>query len=170
MKKLLLLKSIIDLFWFFLSIAIICCTLFTPYVLFSGEHFDLHMKINGENLKIIDIPSKIMVVVLLTSTYTFAYGIFLMRKLLNAFSNRQIFTEIPIALLNKIGKCFLITSLLTSIPSFIYNATINNNLELDFGGGFESFLFTAGLGLFFMVLSEVFQMGKTIKEENDLTV
>jgi len=56
------------------------------------------------------------------------------------------------------------------IPLFAYKLIQKNNSTIDFGGGFDSFLFTACLALFFMILSEVFKISKTIKEENDLTI
>lgn len=170
MKKLHLLKTFIDIFWFISLIIVAGLIIITPIIFFSSEPFDIHIKINGEKITVLDIPSKIMIIILLAAAICFVYGIYLLRKLLDLFSKRQIFEELPISLLNKIGKCFLLASVLTSIPTFFYNAVFRNNISLDFGGSFESFLFTASLGLFFMVLSEVFQMGKTIKEENDLTV
>lgn len=170
MKKLHLLKTFIDIFWFFSIIAIVGITIVTPFMLFSSEPFDLPVKVNGERITVIDIPSKILVVFLSVASYFFVYGIHLLRKLLDLFSKRQIFEELSITLLNKIGKCFVLASFITSIPAFFYNVIFKNNISVDFGGGFESFFFTASLGLFFMVLSEVFRMGKTIKEENELTV
>jgi len=170
MRKLHFLKTLLDLFWFFLICALIGLTITVPIMVFSSEPFDLPVKINGQTLTIVDLPSKIMMCILLVSSWSFGYGVYLLRQLLSNFSKRKIFEATSIALLNKIGKCFLITSLLTSIPAFFYKVFVKNSLEVDFGGGFESFLFTASLGLFFMVLSEVFTVGKSIKEENELTV
>ena len=93
-----------------------------------------------------------------------------MIKLLVHFSKRQIFEDAPITLLDTIGKYFVLASLLTGVPAFIYNITVKNETKISFGGAFDSFLFTASLGLFFMVLSEVFKIAKNMKEENDLTV
>lgn len=170
MKKLHLLKTFIDIFWFFSLIAITGLTIVMPYMLFNSEPFDIPVKINGEKFAVVDLPSKIIAVSLFTASCFFVYGIHLLRKLLDLFSKRLIFEELSITLLNKIGKYFLLASLLTSIPAFFHNVIFKNNVSVDFGGGFESFFFTASLGLFFMVLSEVFQMGKAIKEENELTV
>lgn len=170
MKKLHLLKSLLDLFLFFLIIASIGMLVFIPIVFFSSEPIDIPVKINGTAITIIDLPSKIMIIVLEIAAIAFTYGVYLLRTLLTLFSKKIIFEEMPIALLEKIGKCFLISSLATGIPLALYNIFIRENVGIDFGGGFDSFLFTASLGLFFMVLSEVFKMAKSIKEENELTV
>jgi hypothetical protein len=43
-----------------------------------------------------------------------------------------------------------------------------NNVSIQIGIG--PFLYLMALGLFFKVLSEVFLIGKRIKEENELTI
>ena len=170
MKKLYLLKSLLDLFWVFMIITMIASIIFVPIIIFSTEPFDIPVRLNGEKVTIVDIPSKILLLFVFAAFCSFFYSIYLLRELLTLFSKKQIFEERTILLLNRIGKCFLLTSALTEIPSLIHNLIISDVTEINFGGGFDSFLFTASLGLFFMVLSEVFRMGKTIKEENELTV
>lgn len=170
MKKLQFLKTLIDVFWFFLICALVGMTIVFPILIFSSEPLDLPIKINGEILNIVDIPSKVMLIFILIAAWSFGFGIYFLRKLLNNFTKRKIFETTSIELLDKIGKCFLVASLLTGIPAFIYKVIVESHIGLEFGGGFESSLFTASLGLFFMVLSEVFTIGKAMKEDSDLTV
>lgn len=172
MKKLQILKTVLDLFWFFSIIAIVGMLLFIPFMFINKEILiDVPIKINGERIKIIDLTTKIILTFFVFAYCFFVYGIFLLRKILKLFSKRIIFDNVVIQLLNKIGISFLIASLFSSIPLFIYNLTHKNNYpDVEFGGGFSSFLFTASLGLFFMVLSEVFSVAKNMKEENELTI
>ena len=87
-----------------------------------------------------------------------------------SFQKRIIFSDVVIVSLDKVGKCFLLSSILTACALLVYNFTHTSNVSIEFGGGFSSFLFTASLGLFFMVLSEVFKISKTMKDESDFTV
>ena len=145
--------------------------IFIPFMLLSNKVIDIPLKINGELIKIDSIAIKLILVVVAISYFIFAYGIFLFRKVLSLFQKKIIFDEVVILLLDKVGKCFLVASILTSTSLIIYNIFHKNkDFSLEFGGGFSSFLFSASLGLFFMVLSEVFKISKTIKDENELTI
>lgn len=170
MKKLQFLKTLVDLFWFFSIIAIITMTLFIPYMFFSKEVIDIPIDINGVKVLINDLSTKFLLSVAIISYFLFAYGIFLFRKVLMLFQKRIIFSDEVIILLDKVGKSFLLSSILTTCAFLVYNFNHTSNVSIEFGGGFSSFLFTASLGLFFMVLSEVFKISKTMKDESDLTV
>jgi hypothetical protein len=63
-----------------------------------------------------------------------------------------------------------LASLFTGLPLLFYKIIHEGNIEIEFGGGFSSFLFTSSLGLFFMVLSDVFKIAKTMTDDNELTV
>ena len=170
MKKLQILKTLVDLFWFFSIIAIITMTLFIPYMFFSKEVIDIPIEINGEKVLVNDLSTKFLLLVAVISYFLFAYGIFLFRKVLLLFQKRIIFSDEIIILLDKVGKSFLLSSILTVCALLFYKLTHKLDVSIEFGGGFSSFLFTASLGLFFMVLSEVFKISKTMKEENELTI
>ena len=170
MKKLQFLKALVDLFWFFSIIAIIAMTLFVPYMFFSKEVIDIPIVINGQKILVNDLSTKFLLLVAVIAYFLFAYGIFLFRKVLMAFQKRTIFSDEVIVTLDKLGKSFLLSSILTACALLVYNFNQTSNVAIEFGGGFSSFLFTASLGLFFMVLSEVFKISKTMEEESDLTV
>lgn len=52
----------------------------------------------------------------------------------------------------------------------IYNTFHDSKVESLFETNFDTALLEISLGLFFMVLSEVFKIAKNLKEENDLTL
>lgn len=170
MRKLQILKTLVDLFWFFSIIAIIALIFFIPFMFFSKEVIDVPIKVNGEIILIDSITTKLLLTVVIISYFLFAYGIFLFRKVLSLFQKRIIFSDEVIILLNKVGKSFLLSSILTACTLLVYKLTHKSDVSIEFGGGFSSFLFTASLGLFFTVLSEVFKISKTMKDESDLTV
>ena len=170
MKKINILKTLLDFIWFFSIIGIIGITFFIPFMFFSDDTIAIPIKINGEKILVFNLTTKIILTLGVIAYCFFVYGIYQLRKVLALFSKRIIFDEKIILLLHQIGVNFTLASLFTGIPTFFYNLMTKVNVGLEFGSGFSSFLFTASLGLFFMVLSEVFKIAKTMKEENELTV
>jgi Protein of unknown function (DUF2975) len=170
MRKLQILKALLNLFWFFSMLAIVLMLVFIPFMFFKDAILkDIPIKINGEKLLIVDFTTKIILVFEIFAFAIFAFGIYKLRKLLNLFQKKIIFEFENIQLLNQIGICFLATSVFSGIPMIAYQIKYKN-INFEIGGSFNSFLFSASLGLFFMVLSEVFKLAKKSKEENELTI
>ena len=170
MKKLHLLKTLVDLLWFFSIIVVIALGIFLPILFFSDKPLDIPLKVNDTEI-IMNLSAKFLISGFIIAYFCFLYGLFLFRKVLVHFSKREIFSTSVIKLLDKIGKFFLLASVFATLTEFASQLYFENEVELGFEGGFfDSFLFTASLGLFFMVLSEVFAIGKNIKEENELTI
>lgn len=170
MKKLHLLKTLVDLFWFFAILASLALIIFVPLFLFDDEIYDLPMKINGEKLIVMDLTTKLILLGYVFAYGFFMYAIFLFRKVLNHFSKREIFNENVILLFDKIGKLLLASTIISFVVYVAYQSYVENKVNFGIEVGTDSFLLAASLGLFFMVLSEVFAIGKNIKEENELTI
>lgn len=171
MRKLNILKTLIDLFWFFSLLASVAMIIFIPYCIFhKGSIADLHLKINGEPIVDYGFATQFMLTLIVIAYGFFVHGIYQLRKLLRLFEKRIIFEQATIVLLYQIGRSFTISSLVGGIGLFVYNSFNHGGGDIDFTSGFSSFLFTLSLGLFFMVLSEVFTIAKNMKEENELTV
>jgi hypothetical protein len=170
MKKLQFLKTLLHFIWFFSIIGIIGMAIFIPFQFFSNDPFDIPIKINGKILLAVDLTTKIILTFMVIAYCFFVYGIYHLKKVLDLFSKRIIFDESIILLLHQIGLNFILASLFTGLPLLFYKIIHEGNIGIEFGGGFSSFLFTSSLGLFFMVLSDVFKVAKTMKEENELTV
>ena len=170
MKKLQILKALVDLFWFFSIITIIALIFFIPFMFFTNDLIDVPIKINGQKIVIDSITKKLFLTVIIISYFLFIYGLFLFRKVLALFQKRIVFSDDVILLLDRVGKCFLLSSIISSGSLLLYSISHKPDMSIEFGGGFSSFLFTASLGLFFMVLSEVFKISKTMKDESDFTV
>jgi EamA domain-containing membrane protein RarD len=87
------------------------------------------------------------------------------------FQKRDIFNPDVIKHFNLIGKLIISSSLLSNLSLFIYNMVNQDHIELSLGfGSYDSFLISISLGLFFMVISEIFKIAASLKEENELTV
>ena len=170
MKKLNILKTILDFFWWSALLFLTGLILFLPFYLFNSE-MNIAVKIKGQEISSQTIFSKLIVFVNVIGSLLFLYSIYLLRKVVVLFQKREVFNDEVIRLFNLIGKLIVISSIIGSFSIFLYNTIEKNHLglSLDFGS-YDSFLISVSLGLFFMVISEVFKVAKTMKEENDLTV
>ena len=170
MRKLNILKTVLDLFWFFTLISIAGMLIFIPFYLFSSD-IDIPIKIKGKEILADTILAKIVVFVNIISGLLFFYSIYLLRKLVGLFQKTKIFNDEVIRLFNLIGKLVIASSIISTTSLFIYNAVERNHLglSLDFGS-YDSFLISISLGLFFMVISEIFKIAKNMKEDSDLMI
>ena len=169
MNRLYTLKTLIDLFFFFAAFAMIAAVFIVPMVWFTD--FDLPMKVRGQEISTMDTAAKILITFAAAGAICFVYAIYFLRDTINFFIERKIFHPKVIVNLYRIGVYIIVSSLLTNLPLFFYNVIKRENLNIEFGAsGFDSLILSVSLGLFFIVLSEVFKMGLQMKEENELTV
>lgn len=167
MKKLNFLKAIVDFVWIMALISIPFLVFFIGYLLVSKETFDIPIKMNGIEITVLDLNAKLALFFAATFYIVIIYSLFLFRKLLRLFQLKIIFDKTTIFYLNRIGRLFIISGLLSGIPAFFFKLA-EREIKIEIGS--DSLLYLISLGLFFMVLSEVFKIAKTMKEENELTV
>lgn len=98
------------------------------------------------------------------------FALFLFRKTLALFGKKKFFDVGVITNLDQIGKAIIAGCLLFYIPGYLYENLREVLITSHQSDGIIGMLFGFALGLFFMVLSEVFLIAKAQKEENDLTV
>ncbi|RWX00219.1 DUF2975 domain-containing protein [Flavobacterium cerinum] len=165
MKRLPILKTLIDII-FYLSVIPLIFGL--PFIFLLGIMPDkIPLTLNNEVLSITGAERILFLLLILVGYALHVYALYLFRKVLQLFSRRIIFDDRIIKNFDQMGKAIL-TGTFIIIAPLIFYSLIKKPIEIKLG--FSSILCTLGLGLFFMVLSEVFQMAKKIKEENDLTV
>jgi EamA domain-containing membrane protein RarD len=170
MKKLQILKAILDFFWFFSLIGGIGILLFTAFYLFNSA-IDIPVIIKGQEMVPNNLLSKLIIFVNAFTGLLFLFSIYLLRKVVDHFQKRDIFNPDVIKHFNLIGKLIISSSLLSNLSLFIYNMVNQDHIELSLGfGSYDSFLISISLGLFFMVISEIFKIAASLKEENELTV
>ena len=169
MRKLQILKALLDLFWFVSIIGLIGLIIFLPFLLFDGD--DITVKIKGQEIISNDIFSKIIIIASAIGGLLFIYSIYLLRIVISYFHQRDIFNIEVIRNFNLIGKLIIFSSLISNSALFIFNMVKRNNIGLSLDiGSYDSFILSICLGLFFMVISEVFKIAKNMKEENELTI
>lgn len=166
MKKLNFLKALIDFAWIMMCLALPLIFIFAGIIFFSNETFDIPVKISGSELKVIDFKSKIVLLVLLFSAALLFYGLYLFKKLLRLFQQKIIFDFRVVTIVKRIGYVVCAFSLLSGISNFIIEFW---ERKFTVSLGFNSYVLLFALGLFFLVLSEVFVIANKLKEENDLT-
>jgi len=167
MRKLNILKAIVDVIWFFAIPTAFSLIILIPFIIL--EKFDfMTFQLQGVPMKAIDIPSKIVVIGGFLSYLVLIYCIYLFRKILRYFKRLNIFDEFVLMSFNKMGNLLVISAFLTGVPSFLYR--ISHKGEITISIGFSPFFMLLCLGLFSIVLSEIFKISKNMKEENELTI
>lgn len=167
MRRLNFLKAIIDFTWIMSMITVPVVIFFIGILIFNREQIDFPFQINGNEINVIALKDKIIAVLLLCSYLFLLYGLFLFKKILFAFQRRKVFHEENCLNFNKIGITLIIAALISGIPMFI-NTIYEGEIKLELG--LNGFILMIALGLFFMILSELFQIAKKQKEENELTI
>ena len=102
MRKLNILKSILDLFWLFSLIALVATIAFLPFYLFSSD-MDIAIKIRGQEIPNQNAFTKVVVFINVISGLVFLYSIYLLRKVVGLFQKREIFKIEIVRLFNLIG-------------------------------------------------------------------
>ena len=167
MRKLYLLKAIIDFVWIVAIISVPFLLIFIGYLLISNEPFDVPITMNGIKITVLDLNAKIALFFATLSYLLLFYGLYLIKNLLKLFQLKIIFDNKIIFYFNRIGNLFILSGFASGIPAFFYKVA-QGEIKIEIGA--NPFLYLISLGLFFTVLAEVFKMGKQLKEENELTI
>lgn len=168
MRKLIILKSLVDFIWF------VTCLPLIPLSLF----FSVYMFFNADALKLFNVLEqgviitpwylKVVALFIVLLLYVFIYSFYLFRKTLRYFQQVIPFDNFVITSFKKIGNMLIISGTLSAVFSFLFHLLVKSELHIDIG--LSSFLLVICLGLFFLVLSETFKVAKIAKEENQLTI
>lgn len=167
MKKLNILKTIVDYLW---MISISCYPLIVLYMIFvilTNKKIDIPLKINGQQLELTDIWNKLAFLMLIIGFGLLLFALFKFRRLLQLFKYAKIFEFEVSILFKEIGILIICYSFIDLLAELILKLS-ENTIEVNFG--FSSFLSFLSLGLFLLVLSEVFSIGLNMKVQNELTI
>ena len=167
MRKIYILKAIVDIIWIFSIPVIPLIIVFIPYLFITDDFSGLNLVVNGIDLEILDTLSKLFVAISLLSYLAFIYCIYRFRKLLRYFLSKKIFDNQVIKGFNVIGNLLVTFGLIMIAISFL-SKVINKNIEFEIG--VNSNLLIIGLGLFFLVLCETFSASKEFKKDSELTI
>ncbi|WKW47514.1 DUF2975 domain-containing protein [Myroides sp. JBRI-B21084] len=169
MKTLHLLDLIITILFFTLLIGgIFGCLLFIFFIL----GFDVGTSVASFSTKN-KLPIIILLLTVITYYASYVYSIFLFKQNIASFIQLKIFTNTVIKNFKVIGFIYLFGYLISMLSKFnpFYFNDLKEFIETNKSENVLNTLFTAPLngliiGLFFLVLSKVFHIAKTQKEEN----
>lgn len=167
MSKLPLLKTLTSILFALSMIVLFFAVPFIVLWLFMPER--VPFKLNGEPMTTVTAELVIVLISLVIGLAFFAYALYLFKTNLALFEKKKLFNDTVIKNFAQIGKAILLGYLFCAVPKVLYKIVVKNASEIDIDFIIDS-LFVIGMGLFFIVLSEVFQIAKNSKEENGLTV
>jgi hypothetical protein len=167
MKKLQILKAIIDFLWI-ISMPAILMIIGLVIVLFFSDLGDLNLKINSVNFNSNDIVSKTLLAISALNYLLIITALYFFRKALHMFLRVKIFDDIVIKSFHKIGNLLAISGIISLTIALFQRTYFEQKVSLELG--LNQHVIIICLGLFFMVLSEIFKIAKNTKQENDLTI
>lgn len=168
MKRLQFLKALVHIAFILSFIGLIFMV--PTLIIIAFMPGQIPFTINGEKADSLTAEYYILLVLMIIGYAFFVYALHLFRKVLDLFSKRKIFHDDVIKHFDQIGKAVLIGYLISAVPAYLYNLIVEGDLDFTLSFSFNTSLLILGLSLFCMVLSEVFLIAKTMKEENDLTI
>ena len=168
MRKLNILKAIVDFIWIVSMPIIPIIILLVPALFFYDNLSDLNIKINGIELISNDVFAKILMSISVILYLLIIYCIYLFKKVLLFFTRTKIFDQVVIKSFSKIGNILTLTGIMYVVISFISKAYFEQKLTIELS--LNPNLILICMGLFFIILSEIFKIAKNAKQENDLTI
>lgn len=173
MKTLQKLKISWDILLSIYTMYAIISTALLLVALFFNDLPNINALFGANELLSIDNFVRIIVVLMAVGNVMYIMALFKLKKLIDLFMKNDFFSSAAILLLKQLGYYLSYSTLLIYIPSFLYNTFINvGNASGVFAQslGKTAFLFFTLLGVFFLILSAVFEEAKSLKEENDLMI
>ncbi len=167
MKKLNLLKTIVDFIWIMSLVFFPLIIVLSIMILMDKEVFDIPITFATGTVDLSNSFGKMALVINVINFGLLLYALYFFRKLLSRFMKRIVFEDEICFLLNKIGSIVIMASIVQLLSDYITKLS-NHKFGIEFGYG--PFLYLLALGLFFKVLSEVFKIAKNMKEDNELTI
>ena len=167
MKKINILKAIVDLLWIF-SMPVVLIIIGVSFTTFFVDLSDLNIELNTINMNQNDLFSKILFVISSLNYLLLIVALYFFRKVLTNFVSVRVFEEVVISSFKKIGNLLTFSGFISLIISIIGKIYFEQKVSLEFG--LNQHLVLICLGLFFLVLSEIFKIAKNAKQENDLTI
>jgi hypothetical protein len=167
MKKINVLKWIVDILWIFSMPLILLIIGFSIAILFI-DLGDLNMEVNTINFDQNDLFSKVLFVISILNYVLIIAALYFFRKVLNHFIRVKIFEGTVITSFKKAGNLLAVSGIISLTISMISKIYFEQKISLEFG--LNQHIVIICLGLFFLILSEIFKIAKSTKQENDLTI
>jgi hypothetical protein len=169
MRKLIILKSLIDFIWIIICIPSLLLLVFCAiYICIEPESLNLVFDIDIDIQNTSAIAVQIFGLLFIVLAFGTIYCVYLFRKTLRYFQKVKPFHSDVINNFYRLGYLLSGIGLLSSILLFVAHLFFKSEFKINLG--LSPYIMLICLGLFFMVLSEVFKVAKRAKEENELTI
>ena len=169
MRKLSILKAIVDWLWIASIISTPIIIILFGFLIFGNSINDLKFSIFNIKVKSYELYSKMILILPLCYYLGSVYCLYLFRETIKNIQKINLFDYKNIKNFNIIGKLLIAFSFIEVIAKFLIELP-QGDLNMNISISMSPFLITLVLGLFFMVLSEIFKIAKNQKQENDLTI
>ncbi|WMI69236.1 DUF2975 domain-containing protein [Mangrovimonas sp. YM274] len=171
MRKLNILKTLIWYLWFFGALTLVLLIIAYINFLYTGNA-DFFIKVHGDPIGTYGSTyvEYILAFLAIVSFAMFVRAVYLFDKVLYYFKLLKPFDGYVIKNFSIIGKLFVMSGMVSVVPLLLFSAIVKRRIEFVSSTTASSFIPIICIGLFFMVLSELFKIAKAAKEENELTV
>lgn len=165
-----LLKTLLDVIFWFTLIGLIIRIIFT--VLYFFTDIPGNLTINHYKITEFNFAFAVAIFLKLLISAAFIYAVYIMRKVVRSFFKRKLFTPLQISGLKLIGQLLIFTVLFEIILEFTLPMVFEREIKVGgaFDTSFNSIWFILAIGLFFLLLSKAFSYAKSLRQENELTV
>lgn len=163
-----LLKGILSIALFFSTLLwFIFLIILVGIVLGVDGGYGLHRV--AEDFDLSSKAAKLALVTYILAGYAgIIYIIYILRKLVISLDSGNLFTKFQSTGFNLVGQLIIWLVIISSIAEFAMKLFFASRLEVE--TSFPDFWLFLALGVFFIVLSQVFEKARLMREENDLTV
>ncbi|MCA0152234.1 DUF2975 domain-containing protein [Winogradskyella vincentii] len=169
MRKLIILKSLVDFIWIITCIPLLFLMgFFLVYMFVEPEALDIVFDEISFDKTIPNYIKQFFGLLFIIITSISVYCLFVFRKTLRYFQQVKPFHIDVINNFHKIGYMLCGIGIGGTLIAFASRILFKGEFIINLG--ITPYLVLTVLGLFFMVLSEVFKVAKHAKEENELTV
>ncbi len=169
MKKLVVLKSLVDYTWIISCVPLLfALPVIVVWMFFDSKLIEKLNLVSEESTSTELIYAMFYVILMSVLIYIGIYCVYLFRKTLRYFQRSKPFHLDVIHNFNKIGKLLNVIGIVGCLGIFFGQFILKDVISITFG--FSPYVMIICLGLFFMILSELFKVAKVAKEENELTI
>lgn len=165
-----LLKTLLDVIFWFTLIGLILKILFTGFYFFTDIPVNLNM--NNYEITQFNFVFAVGLFLKLLISAAFIYAVYVMRKVVRSFFKRKLFTPLQIGGLKIIGQLLIFTVVTEIILEIFLRMMFEKKIQVggEFDSSFNSIWFILAIGLFFILLSKAFSYARGLQQENELTV
>lgn len=170
MKRIALLKTITVIAFIFCIVTVVFGVPFTLMLAVASHWIPEGLKAHISATGTAGAGAVVYLLLVLGSTACVALALHTFKETLTLFEKRVFFDTRVIAQLLKTGKAFMGAALANIAAEVVDMLFASDGPHIEVSISYGPTLLFAGLGLLFMVLSDVFSNAKNLKDENDLTV